>query len=70
MSIELRGKYMGIREAAREIGVSESRLRQMILDGSAFAISFSSRVWIMEEREVYRLKSIPKTTGRPRKSIA
>lgn len=70
MSIKLSGDYMGIKEAAREIGVGESRLRQMIVAGTARAVMFSDRVWIMERTEVQRVKALPKTTGRPRKSMA
>lgn len=66
MSIQLHGEYLGIAEAAEVIGVSTSRLRQMIRDEGVKAICISERVWLMERAEVDRVKSIPQKTGRPR----
>lgn len=63
---KLHGEYCGISEAAQLIGVSTSRLRQMIRDEVVRAISISERVWLMEREEVERVKAIPQKTGRPR----
>ena len=66
MSIKLQGEYYGIAEAAQIIGVSTSRLRQMIREEGVRAICISERVWLMESAEVERVKAIPQKTGRPR----
>lgn len=63
---KLHGEYCGISEAAQLIGVSTSRLRQMIRDEAVRAISISERVWLMEREEIERVKAIPQKTGRPR----
>lgn len=68
MSIQLQGEYYGIGEAATIIGVTTSRLRQMIRDEGVRAICISERVWLMERSEVERVKSLPQKTGRPRAS--
>lgn len=66
VSIELSGIYLGIGEAAKQIGVTDSRLRQMIRNQEVKAICVSDRVWLMEKAEVDRIKSMPQKTGRPR----
>ena len=62
--------FYNIATAARMIGITGARLRQMLLDGTARGHKLGDQArgkWAIPEAEVTRLQSLPQTRGRPRK---
>jgi excisionase family DNA binding protein len=53
-----------VREASDSLGVSRVRIQHMITDGSLRAELVGSR-WIIPRHEVFRMKRLPRHSGRP-----
>jgi hypothetical protein len=53
-------------EVARELGVSQQRVRKLLADGRLTA-TLERGAWAFDPAEVARFKAIPRKTGRPRK---
>lgn len=62
--------YFGVTEAAEEIGITPSRLRQMLRAGIAKGEKVAPRAWLLARKEVDRLKKTPSKRGRPRRGAA
>jgi len=62
--------YFGVTEAAAAIGITPSRLRQMLRAGLAHGEKLAERAWIVPKKEVERLKKTPSKRGRPRSAAA
>ncbi len=58
--------FFGVTEAAAEIGITPSRLRQMLRAGLAKGEKIAPRAWLLPKKEVDRLKKNPSKRGRPR----
>lgn len=61
-------QYLSVRQAAAEIGVSDSRVRQLLLSGDMDGIK-TNWSWIIHRSEVERVKANKPATGRPRKGV-
>ncbi len=65
-------KFLTIRQAAEEIGVTAGRVRQMIcwgeIAGEQIPPEPGKGRWLIPMSEVKRVSQIKPTTGRPRKS--
>lgn len=48
--------YMTTQEAAKELGLNDSRIRQMLLAGELKGQKFGERPWAIPRTEVERLK--------------
>lgn len=55
-----------VREAARILGVSDSRVRQLALHHKIGTLHGGARLF--DSSEIERLKAIPRVMGRPRKT--
>lgn len=61
-----------VAQAAKAIGVTKGRIRQMITSGECRAIKVETHLlttgyyWEIPDREVERLKNLPQVGGRPR----
>lgn len=58
--------FYTITEAAKVIGLTPSRLRQMLGTGDLEGMKAGPRAWLIPKKEVERLKKLPQTVGRPR----
>lgn len=68
MSIRLNGEYVNTEEAAAIIGVTDSRVRQMIIGGELAAVAVNERSWLILESEAQRVAKNRKRPGRPARS--
>ncbi len=64
-AVKISGTFVSAPEAAKELGMTPSRVYQMLQAGEISGIR-AGRSWLIPVAEVKRLKAIPKTTGRPR----
>lgn len=60
--------HMTVKEAAAEIGITEGRVRQLILDGRIRASRLGARLLLIPVTEVRRVKKEPRRPGPPRVS--
>lgn len=69
MSIRM-DETMTVAEAARNIGITERRVRQLIDSGEIEGTLITPRLWLVTKKsvETFMRKSPPKL-GRPRKSL-
>lgn len=59
--------YLSAQEAAEELGIDESRVRQLLGEGSLAGHKLGDKQWAIHRDEVERFKAIPPPeTGRPR----
>lgn len=70
MSSNLKGSFLGVTEAAEAIGITASRLRQMLRAKDVKGEKVGPRAWLVPQKEVDRLKKNPSKRGRPRSSEA
>ena len=57
---------LSVKQAAKELGISESRVRKLISDKKLPAKKIGAR-WILDERDVARRKFASPSSGRPTK---
>ena len=62
------GTFVNVQEAAKLVGCTEGRIRQMLLDGTLKGEKANQRAWLILTTEIERLREKPYTTGRPRTS--
>jgi len=67
--MEGKDKLYTTQEAAALIGVTDGRLRQLILNGKATPAQQIGGTWLFTVEEVERLRTRPKRIGRPKKAI-
>lgn len=70
MSSNLNGSFLGVTEAARAIGITTSRLRQMLRAKLVRGEKVGPRAWLVSKKEVERLRKNPSKRGRPRSNAA
>tara|TARA_R100000329_G_C7518284_1_gene182716 strand:- start:263 stop:469 length:207 start_codon:yes stop_codon:yes gene_type:complete len=55
------------KDAAELLGISTSRVRQLIRSGKLKALRLPAGVWLIEEEELKNFSSLTRSAGRPRK---
>ena len=55
------------KEAAESLGISSSRVRQLIRSGRIKATKLQAGLWLIEEEEIKNFSSLTRRAGRPRK---
>jgi len=55
------------KDAAELLGISTSRVRQLIRSGKLNALRLPAGVWLIEEEELNNFSSLTRSAGRPRK---
>ena len=55
-------------EAAIKLGISQSRVRQLIRDGQLEATKINSGVWLLDTNTFNEFAKKPRPAGRPKKS--
>ena len=60
------GKYVSTSEAAEIIGVTRTRIIQMLGDGDLPGEKINSRAWLIERKEAEKVANLAYRTGRPR----
>jgi excisionase family DNA binding protein len=60
------GKFVSTSEAAEIIGVSRTRVIQMLGSGDLPGAKINSRAWLIERQAAEKVANKPYTTGRPR----
>jgi excisionase family DNA binding protein len=68
--MKLEGGYLTTEEAAQALGITQARIRQLVLDGTLSAIKFGDTrygTWLIPENEVERYKHTRRRRGRPSK---
>ena len=55
-------------QAATKLGLSSSRVRQLIRAGRLHAMQLDSGVWIIDQEELNKFSSLTRKPGRPRKN--
>jgi excisionase family DNA binding protein len=58
-------QYASVPEAARLIGITRARVRQLLLTGGLHGHKVGAN-WAIPALEIERFRQIPKTVGRPR----
>jgi excisionase family DNA binding protein len=64
------GKYVSTTEAAEIIGVSRTRVIQLLGAGELKGEKINARAWLIERQEAERVAGKPYTTGRPRSNAS
>lgn len=59
---------LNVSEAAKVIGCTESRVRQMLRDGLLNGVKANAKAWLVPESEAKKMAETQQPTGRPRKS--
>jgi excisionase family DNA binding protein len=54
------------KEAAHRLGVSDARIRQLLLDGTLSGHKVSKLIWLIPESEVDRYAQERRPVGRPK----
>ena len=60
--------YLSTAEVAEKVGMTEGRIRQLAIAGEIKAEKFGT-VWLIDPREVDRLKAKVPGPGRPRRGV-
>jgi excisionase family DNA binding protein len=60
--------YLTAGEAAERLGVSDARIRRMILDGVIRKTEKAGRSHLIPESEIHRLEGLERGPGRPEKN--
>jgi excisionase family DNA binding protein len=55
------------KEAAESLGISSSRVRQLIRSGRIKATKLQAGLWLIEAEEIKNFSSLSRRAGRPRK---
>ncbi len=58
--------YVTVTEAAKIIGCTDGRVRQLLRAGTLAGERVNERAWLVEKDDAKRLAKHPATTGRPR----
>lgn len=60
--------FMSVGEAARELGITDGRVRQLLRAGNLIGehLNGSSGAWVVYRASVLKFKKLPQITGRPR----
>lgn len=53
------------KEAARRLGVTDARVRQLLLDGTIRGHKISKLLWLIPESEITRYQNTRRPAGRP-----
>jgi len=61
----IEGAYMSVEEAARRIGITPGRVRQLLCAGEIRGQKLA-KVWAIPESQVEKFCQQPQKTGRPR----
>jgi len=61
-------KLLTVSEAARQCGLTDGRVRQLLRAGAIQGVKVSLALWLIPAAEVEKLKVVPKR-GRPRSGI-
>ena len=61
-------RILTVAEAATELGVTEGRIRQLLLSGEMRGHKFGRTVWMIPESEVAKFRD-PPAIGRPRSRL-
>ena len=64
----IQGKFVSVTDAARELGCTTGRVRQMLITGDIKGEKLTPRAWGIFKYSLDRAAKIPQTTGRPRGS--
>jgi hypothetical protein len=64
--MELPKMMISVETAAELIGVTVSRVRQMLRAEQLAGVKLSERAWIVDERSAKRAAKTPHSVGRPR----
>lgn len=62
------GEMVDIKEAAKIVGVSGARMRQLAIAGSIRAKKFGN-AWAFDEDDVVAYRDSPRKVGRPKKTV-
>lgn len=57
-------KLIGTRDAAKILGISMGRLRQLALDGTVWSDHAAANARVFDETEIRKRAKAPRTTGR------
>lgn len=60
------GNYVSVPEAARMLGCTSGRVRQLLIAGDLKGEKLNAKAWAIQRRAVEKLAAIPQTKGRPR----
>jgi excisionase family DNA binding protein len=69
--MKLEGRYLTTEEAAQALGITQARIRQLILDGTLSAIKLGHEqygTWLVPEAEIEKYKQTRRKRGRPSKN--
>lgn len=58
--------YVTVTQAAKIVGVTPGRIRQMLANGAMHGEKFDGRMWVVPVSEAERLRDTTTTVGRPR----
>jgi len=61
----IEGAYVSVEEAARQIGITPGRVRQLLCAGELHGEKLA-KVWAIPASEVEKFRRRPQKTGRPR----
>lgn len=59
-------EFIAVNQAAKLIGVTVGRIRQMLLSGELEGFKPNERAWLIPRKEVERILKNPPQVGRPR----
>jgi hypothetical protein len=62
-----RNPYLSVAEAAEIAGLSDGRMRQLLINGIIEGIKLNARAWAVSRKSVEDFAKIPQHMGRPRK---
>jgi hypothetical protein len=58
--------FVNVKEAAEIIGCHESRVRQLLNDGTLEGVKFNARAWAVDRKSAEEMRDFHPSTGRPR----
>ncbi len=64
MALPPNRKLIGTRDAAKILGISMGRLRQLALDGTVWSDHAAANARVFDETEIRKRAKVPRTTGR------
>lgn len=64
MALPTNRKLIGTRDAAKILGISMGRLRQLAIDGVVWSEHAAANARVFDEAEIRKRSKLPRTTGR------
>ncbi len=67
MNVVMSNKILGVPDMAKELGISQTRVRQLINDEKIEGVEKVGREWAITREDFELFKSLERKPGRPKK---